>query len=201
MSGNLFDKFVWICPGLHDNMVTWNYMMTSSVETFSALLAICAGNSPVPGEFPAQRPGRGALMFSLICVWMNVWVNNREDLRLYSTHYDITVMIFHVTEPLWGEYIGQLPSQRPSGAELWCFLWCMNENMVPANRLKFAKRTLNISVTFLWKHFLPFQTLKSVTFWNLQHEICKTHSDQVCKTFCCGVFKTTFWKLHFDFCN
>ena len=26
------------------------------LETFSALLAICAGNSPVPGEFPAQRP-------------------------------------------------------------------------------------------------------------------------------------------------
>ena len=29
------------------------------METFSALLVICAGNSPVPGvpgEFPAQRP-------------------------------------------------------------------------------------------------------------------------------------------------
>ena len=26
------------------------------METFSALLAICAGNSLVPGEFPAQRP-------------------------------------------------------------------------------------------------------------------------------------------------
>ena len=26
------------------------------METFSALLAIRAGNSPVPGEFPAQRP-------------------------------------------------------------------------------------------------------------------------------------------------
>ena len=25
-------------------------------ELFSALLAICAGNSPVPGEFPAERP-------------------------------------------------------------------------------------------------------------------------------------------------
>ena len=25
-------------------------------ETFSALLAICAGNSPVNGEFPAQKP-------------------------------------------------------------------------------------------------------------------------------------------------
>ena len=26
------------------------------METFSALLSICAGNSPVPGEFLAQRP-------------------------------------------------------------------------------------------------------------------------------------------------
>ena len=26
------------------------------METFSALLAICAGNSPVTSEFPAQRP-------------------------------------------------------------------------------------------------------------------------------------------------
>ena len=26
------------------------------METFPALLAICAGNSPVTGEFPSQRP-------------------------------------------------------------------------------------------------------------------------------------------------
>ena len=26
------------------------------METFSALLAICAGNSPVPDDFPTQRP-------------------------------------------------------------------------------------------------------------------------------------------------
>ena len=30
----------------------WRHQM----ETFSVSLAICAGNSPVPGEFPAQRP-------------------------------------------------------------------------------------------------------------------------------------------------
>ena len=30
----------------------WRHQM----ETFSALLALCAGNSPVSGEFPAQRP-------------------------------------------------------------------------------------------------------------------------------------------------
>ena len=26
------------------------------METFCTLLALCAGNSPVTGEFPAQRP-------------------------------------------------------------------------------------------------------------------------------------------------
>ena len=31
-------------------------MMTSSNGNISSLLAICAGNSPVSGEFPAQRP-------------------------------------------------------------------------------------------------------------------------------------------------
>ena len=30
----------------------WRHQM----ETFSALLAICGGNSPIPGELPAQRP-------------------------------------------------------------------------------------------------------------------------------------------------
>ena len=30
----------------------WRHQM----KTFSALLALCAGNSPVTGEFPAQRP-------------------------------------------------------------------------------------------------------------------------------------------------
>ena len=33
------------------------------METFSVSLAICAGNSPVPGEFPTQRPVTPALMF------------------------------------------------------------------------------------------------------------------------------------------
>ena len=34
----------------------WNTWWRHQMETFSALLAICAGNSPVPGEFPTQRP-------------------------------------------------------------------------------------------------------------------------------------------------
>ena len=41
-------KSIW----LQTELPWWRHQM----ETFSALLAICAGNSPVPGEFPTQRP-------------------------------------------------------------------------------------------------------------------------------------------------
>ena len=70
----------------------WRHQM----ETFSALLAICAGNSPVPVNSPHKGQWRGALMFSLICVWINGWVNNCEagDLRRYRTHYDVTVICY-----------------------------------------------------------------------------------------------------------
>ena len=33
-----------------------NLIEDGTPETFSAILAICAGNSSVPGEFPTQRP-------------------------------------------------------------------------------------------------------------------------------------------------
>ena len=42
---------LWLPRACHNN-TWWRHQM----ETFSALLAICAGNSPVTGEFPAQRP-------------------------------------------------------------------------------------------------------------------------------------------------
>ena len=71
-------------------------MVTSSLEmeTFSALLAIVREihRSPVNSLYKGKWPG--ALMFSLICAWMNSWVNNREagDLRRHCAHYNITVM-------------------------------------------------------------------------------------------------------------
>ena len=37
---------------------------------------------------------RGPLMFSLICAWIDGWVNNGEagDLRRYRAHYDVIEM-------------------------------------------------------------------------------------------------------------
>ena len=37
-------------------------------------------------------------MFSLVCVWINGWVNNGEagDFRRHRAHYDVTVMVGNV---------------------------------------------------------------------------------------------------------
>ena len=64
------------------------------METFSALLAICAGNSPVTGEFPAQRPVTEGFDIFFDLRLNNGWVNNREtgDRRRHRVLYDVIVM-------------------------------------------------------------------------------------------------------------
>ena len=49
-----------------------------------------------PVNSPHKGHWRGALIFSLICVWISGWVNNLEagDLRRYYAHYDVIVMKF-----------------------------------------------------------------------------------------------------------
>ena len=92
------------CDSLWQLSVTQKYrsithIIRHKMETFVALLALCAGNSPVTGEFPLNSPHkgqwRGALMFSLIWCWTNDWVNSRDagDLGRHSAHYDVMVMI------------------------------------------------------------------------------------------------------------
>ena len=48
----IYEVGVWINDVHLLLMIWWRHQM----ETFSALLALCAGNSPVTGEFPEQRP-------------------------------------------------------------------------------------------------------------------------------------------------
>ena len=64
------------------------------METFSASLAICAGNSPVSGEFPAQRPVTRNFDVFFDLRLNSDWINNREagDLRRYRAHYDVILM-------------------------------------------------------------------------------------------------------------
>ena len=84
----------WINKSLSSTRKNFNSWWRHQMETFSALLALCAGNSSVPVNSPHKGQWRGALMFCLICAWINDWVNNREagDLRRHRGHYDVNVM-------------------------------------------------------------------------------------------------------------
>ena len=71
---------------------TW---WSHEIKTFSALLPFARGIHRSPVNSPHKGQWRGALMFSLICVWINGWANNGEagDSRRHHAHYDVTVMI------------------------------------------------------------------------------------------------------------
>ena len=69
-------------------------MMTSSNGNIFRVTGHLCGEFTGPRWIPRTKANRGTLMFSLICVWINGWVNNRDagDLRRYRGHYDVTEM-------------------------------------------------------------------------------------------------------------
>ena len=87
---NTTQELSYHCCMTENWLAWWRHQM----ETFSALLALCAGNSPVPVNSPHKGQWRGALMSSFIYAWINDEVNNREagDLRRQDGHYDVIVM-------------------------------------------------------------------------------------------------------------
>ena len=94
ISGELGDirGCYWGCIGvqtlekIHDDVIKWKH--------FPRYWPFVRGIHRFPVNSPHKYQWRGALMFSLICVWINGWVNNREagDLRRYRAHYDVLVM-------------------------------------------------------------------------------------------------------------
>ena len=68
--------------------------MTSSNGNISALLALCAGNSPATGEFPSQRPLTRSfdVFFDLRRNRQLSKKSDAGDLRRRRAHYDFTVM-------------------------------------------------------------------------------------------------------------
>ena len=70
----------------HDDFIGWKY--------FPCYWSFVRGISRSPVNSPYKGQWRGALVFSLICAWINDWVNNREagDLRCHRAHYDVNVM-------------------------------------------------------------------------------------------------------------
>ena len=83
--GCIFSACV-ITAFLYDDVIKWKH--------FPRNWPFVRGIHRSPVNSPHKGQWRGALMFSLICVWINDWVNNGEagDLRRYRIHYDVTVM-------------------------------------------------------------------------------------------------------------
>ena len=72
----------------HDDVIKWKH--------FPRYWPFVRGIHRSPVNSPHKGQWRGALMFSLICVWINGWINNHEagDFRRYRAHYDVTVMSY-----------------------------------------------------------------------------------------------------------
>ena len=71
----------------HDDVIKWKH--------FPRYWPFVRGIHWSPVNSLHKGQWRGTL-FSLICVWINGWVNNREtgDLRRYRAHCDVIVMIY-----------------------------------------------------------------------------------------------------------
>ena len=83
----------------------WRHQM----ETFSFYWPFVRGIDRSTVNSPHKGQWRGALMFSLICAWINGWVNNGEagDLRHHRAHYGVSVM--------WTISMGHIPWQLSLG--------------------------------------------------------------------------------------
>ena len=81
-----------ISSWFHGDVIKWKH--------FPCYWPFVRGIHRWPVNSPRKGQWGGALMFSLICAWINDWVNNRDagDLRLHRAHYDVTMMpSFHFT--------------------------------------------------------------------------------------------------------
>ena len=72
----------------HDDVIKW--------EHFSRYWLFVRG---IHRSLVTGHRWRGALMFSLICAWINGSVINREagDLRRHRSHYNVIVMNYHLS--------------------------------------------------------------------------------------------------------
>ena len=115
----------------------WRHQM----ETFSALLAICAGNSPATGEFPTQRP-----VTRSFDVFFDLSFNKRLSKQLRDWWFET------LSHPLWRHCDD--------------FHWWLTGVCCPLILFLFIRKSPGCSIyqAFLW--FL-FVIMKSSFIWSL----------------------------------
>ena len=83
MNCHIIEWFGLVKWAVYDDVIKWKH--------FPRYWPFVRGIHRSPMTSPHKGQWRGALMFSLICVWINGWVNNHEagDLRRHCAHYDV----------------------------------------------------------------------------------------------------------------
>ena len=74
---------------VHDDVIKWKH--------FPRYWPFVRGIHQSLVNSPHKAQWRGALVFSLICAWINGWVNNRDagGLGRHLAHYDVLVMRYN----------------------------------------------------------------------------------------------------------
>ena len=122
------------------------------MEGFSALLVLCAGNSPVTDEFPSQRPVMRSfdVFFDMR---LNKRLNNNSetgDLRRNRAYYDVVVMFkwcsgFQCTRKWYDRYCILKVEKKRRGHE-WSNLEVEHDDYCPASRTTLVATRFRVAV-------------------------------------------------------
>ena len=144
----------------HDDVIKWKH--------FPCYWPFVQGIHRSPVNSPHKGQWRGALMFSLICTWINSWVNNHE------------AGDFHMLPcPLW----------HSNGDQYMLFwthmiLWLLLSTETTLTDMgKIGHYWVN-SLLFLWSYIFYINTAKSQEvhgIWNIQQIIVQQHVHTNCK--------------------
>ena len=132
---------------LHLQQTWWRHQM----ETFSALLAICAGNLPVTGDFPAQRP-----VTQSFDVFFVLRLNKRLSKQSWGWWFET------LSCPLWRHCNENGPIAIQYVTNI-CFKWVLNiiSFVNPMKPLKIAITVWSFSncccslIVLWWKYCYP----------------------------------------------
>ena len=122
----------------HDDVIKWKH--------FPRYWPFVRGIHRSPVNSPYKGQWRGALMFSLICVRINSWVNNGEagDLRRHRSHYDVIVMshVIWVNYSAWYSIVLKFRHQRLAYRTLWRY---------PERQVA---KVASVLICYVWKIFI-----------------------------------------------
>ena len=143
-----------LCDNYPDQAYNKRAWWRHQMKTFSALLAICAGNSPVPGEVPAQRP-----VTRSFGVFFDLHPNKRLSKQWWGWWFETPSC------PLWRHHDG-LNHQHDSTSLVGSLMVGKTLN----NMIKIRFKLTSNEISFLHTSVIQLDEV----FWNYLHSIAVT---------------------------